>query len=87
MVWSQFSINILGLHFSNSLLDNYNWEKIRHSLTKHSVTLFGMKKKKKKKKVRVKENIGTGIFSQTRRKRPFNNLTRNKTSREEVFFS
>ena len=49
--------------------------------------MFGMKTKQKKKKVRVKENIGTGIFSQTRRKRPFNNLKRNKTSREEVFFS
>ena len=54
MVWSQFSINILGLHFGNSLLDNYNWEKIRHSLTKHSVTLFGMKKKKKKKEILTK---------------------------------
>ena len=51
MVWSQFSINILRLHFGNSLLDNYNWEKIRHSLTKHSVNLFGMKKKKKKRTV------------------------------------
>ena len=38
--------------------------------------MFGMKKKR----MRVKENIG--IFSQTRRKRPFNNLTRNKSGGE-----
>ena len=36
--------------------------------------------------MRVKENIGTGIFSQTEEKILFNNLTRNKTSREGVFF-
>ena len=34
MVWSQFSIKIFGVHFGNSVLDNSNWDKISHSLTK-----------------------------------------------------
>ena len=34
MVWSQFSIKIIGLHFGNSVLDNSDWDKISHSLTK-----------------------------------------------------
>ena len=53
MVWSQFSINIIGLHFGNSVLDNSDWDKISHSLRKkiknqyfkQGATLFGMKKK------------------------------------------
>ena len=42
------------VHFGNSVLDNSNWEKISHSLTKkdqylkESATIFEMKKKKKK---------------------------------------
>ena len=32
MVWSQFSIKILGVHFGNSVLDNSSWDKISHSL-------------------------------------------------------
>ena len=52
MVWSQFSIRILLVHFGNSVLDNSNLEKISHSLTKkhqylkESATIFEMKKKK-----------------------------------------
>ena len=38
MVWSQFSIKIFGVHFGNSVLDNSNWDKISHSLTKKSHT-------------------------------------------------
>ena len=34
MVWSQFSIKILGEDFGNSVLDNFNWGKISHSLAK-----------------------------------------------------
>ena len=34
MVLSQFSIKLFGVHFGNSVLDNSNWEKISHSLTK-----------------------------------------------------
>ena len=51
MVWSQFSIKILGVNFGSSVLDNSNWDKISHSLTKNkqcfeqSATLFEMKKK------------------------------------------
>ena len=30
MVWSQFSIKILGVHFGSSVLDNSNWDKIIH---------------------------------------------------------
>ena len=57
MVWSQYFIKILGLHFGNSVLDNSDWDKISHSLTKkifqnqyfeQSPTLFGMKKRKTK---------------------------------------
>ena len=38
MVWSQFSIKIFGVNFGNSVLDNFNWDKISHSLTKKSHT-------------------------------------------------
>ena len=34
MAWSQFSIKIFGVHFGNPVLDNSNWDKISHSLTK-----------------------------------------------------
>ena len=34
MVWSQFSIEILGVHFGNSVLHNTNCDKISHSLAK-----------------------------------------------------
>ena len=41
IVWSQFSIKILGVHFVNSVLDNNNWDIIN-----------GKKKKKKKSELR-----------------------------------
>ena len=54
MVWSHFSIKILGVHFGSSVLDNSNWDKISHSLPKkkkkknqyleQSATLIAMKK-------------------------------------------
>ena len=47
----------------------------------------GILLKKKKKVWEQKKTSGTGIFSQTRRKKTINNLTINKTSREGVFFS
>ena len=34
IVWSQFSIKILGVHFGSYVLDNSNWHKISHSLVK-----------------------------------------------------
>ena len=53
MVWSQFSIKIIGVNFGNSFLDSSNWDKISHSLAKkknqfleqQSETLFEMIKK------------------------------------------
>ena len=49
MVWSQFSIKILGVHFGSFVLDNSNWDKISQSLAKKiniwkSATHFEMKK-------------------------------------------
>ena len=41
MVWSQFSIKIFGVHFGNSVLDNSNWDKISHSLTKRITHMWG----------------------------------------------
>ena len=38
MVRSQFYIKIFGVHFGNPVLDNSNWDKISHSLTKKSHT-------------------------------------------------
>ena len=38
MVWSQFPIKIFRVHFGNSVLDNFSWDKINHSLTKKSHT-------------------------------------------------
>ena len=37
MVWLQFSIKILGVHFGNSVLDNSNFDKISHSVTKFAI--------------------------------------------------
>ena len=37
MVWTQFSIKILGVHYGNSVLDNSSWDKISHSLAKTSL--------------------------------------------------
>ena len=52
MVWSQFLIKILGVHFGKYVLQNSNWDEISHSLTKkknqyfeQTAALFGMKKK------------------------------------------
>ena len=50
MVWSQFSIQILGVHFGSFVLGNSNWDKISHSLAKKiniwkSATHFEMEKK------------------------------------------
>ena len=35
---SQFSIKILGVNFGNSILDNFNWDKISDGMTKTSVS-------------------------------------------------
>ena len=40
MVWSQFSIMILGVYFDNSVLDNSNWDKISNSLTKKKINIL-----------------------------------------------
>ena len=52
MVWSQFSIKILGVHFGNSVLHNSNLDQISHRLTKkkkkkleQGAILFEMKNK------------------------------------------
>ena len=51
MVWSQFSIKILGGHFGDSVLSNNNWDKVNDNLTKkkscfeQSVILFEREKK------------------------------------------
>ena len=37
MVWSQFSIKILGVHSGSSVVDNSSWDKISHSFAKKSV--------------------------------------------------
>ena len=41
MVWSQFSIKIIGVNFDNSFLDSSNWDKISHSLAKKKKSIFG----------------------------------------------
>ena len=38
MIWSKFSIKILGVHFGNSVPDNSNWDEISHILTKKTVS-------------------------------------------------
>ena len=40
MTWSQFFIKIVGESFGNSVLDNSNWDKISHSLTKKKKSIF-----------------------------------------------
>ena len=61
MVWSQFSIKILGVHFGSFVLDNSNWDKISHSLEKkneyleQSATHFEM----------IKENCKSNSLIQT----------------------
>ena len=37
MVWSQFSMKILGAHFVNSILDNNNWGIINDKLTQKKI--------------------------------------------------
>ena len=50
------------------------------------VIVFGMKKKKKR--MRVKKKLCTlEFFHKQEEKRPFNNLTRIKASRERIFFN
>ena len=49
MVWSQFSIYILGVHFGSFVLANSSWDKISHGPAKKfniwkSATHFEMKK-------------------------------------------
>ena len=59
MVWSQFSIKILRVHFVNFVLDNSNLDKISYSLTKKSVfwiecnSLWDEKNLKKKKRKKL----------------------------------
>ena len=36
MVWSQFSIKMIGVHFHNSAHDKRNWDKIYDNLTKQN---------------------------------------------------
>ena len=38
MIWSKFSIKILGVHFENSVPDNSNWDEISHILTQKTVS-------------------------------------------------
>ena len=40
MTWSQFFIKIVGERFGNSVLDNSNWDKISHGLTKKKKSIF-----------------------------------------------
>ena len=47
MTWLQFSIKILGVHFGNSVIDNSNWNKISHTLTKKNQYLEQSYEKKK----------------------------------------
>ena len=37
MVRPQLSVKILGVHFGNYVLNNSNWDKITHNLTKKSI--------------------------------------------------
>ena len=34
MIWSNFSIKILGINFHNFISDNSNWEKIKDNIAK-----------------------------------------------------
>ena len=51
------------------------------------VIVFGMKKKKKKKNESEKKLCVLEFFHKQEEKRPFNNLTRTKASRERIFFN
>ena len=51
------------------------------------VIVFGMKKKKKKKNESEKKLCVLEFFHKQEEKRPFNNLTRIKASREGIFFN
>ena len=51
------------------------------------VIVFGMKKKKKKKNESEKKLCVLEFFQKQEEKRPFNNLTRIKASRERIFFN
>ena len=51
------------------------------------VIVFGMKKKKKKKNESEKKLCVLEFFHKQEEKRPFNNLTRIKASRERIFFN
>ena len=37
MIWSNFSIKILGINFDNFISDNSNWDKIKDNITKKSI--------------------------------------------------
>ena len=64
MVWSQFSIKILGVHSGSSVVDNSSWDKISHSFAKKSV--FGTECNslldKKKKNCKSNPLIQTLIY-------------------------
>ena len=34
MIWSNFSIKILGINFDNFISENSNWDKIKDNITK-----------------------------------------------------
>ena len=51
------------------------------------VIVFGMKKKKKKKNESEKKLCVLEFFHKQEEKRPFNNLTRIKASRERIFLN
>ena len=38
MEWSQFSIKNLVINFGNSILNNYNWDKISEGTVKKSIS-------------------------------------------------
>ena len=63
MVWSQLSVKIFGVHFGNCVLNNSNWDKITHSLTKKSIfqtECYSLWDEKKKQE--TKERIVNRIF-------------------------
>ena len=37
MIWSNFSIKILGINFDNFISDNSNWDKIKDNITEKSI--------------------------------------------------
>ena len=58
IVWSQFSIKILGVHFVNSVLDNNNWDIINGKKKKigTKVTLF------EREKINVKQILSSKLW-------------------------